>query len=119
MRKNTARPRRMAEQIQRELSGIIREELKDPRVKMVTLTDATVSADFSHCNVYFTLLGSNEHVAQSAQGLTHAAGFLRSQLAHRLDTRTIPELRFVHDTSVEHGVRLSRLIDQANEPTEG
>ena len=115
MRKNTARPRRMAEQIQRELSGIIRDELKDPRVKMVTLTDVTVSPDFSHCNVYFTLLGSTEDVAQSAEGLAHAAGFLRSQLAHRLDTRTIPGLRFVHDTSIEHGVRLSRLIDEANE----
>lgn len=116
MRKNTARPRRMAEQIHRELSGIIRDELKDPRVKMITLTDVTVSPDFSHCNVYFTLLGSNEDVVETAKGLAHAAGFLRSQLAHRLAARTIPDLRFVHDTSVERGVRLSRLIEQANEP---
>jgi ribosome-binding factor A len=117
MRKNTARPRRMAEQIQRELSEIIRSELKDPRVKMITLTDVTVSPDFSHINVYFTLLGSDD-VVETARGLAHAAGFLRSQLAHRLEARTIPELRFVHDTSVERGQRLSRLIDDAVRPRE-
>jgi ribosome-binding factor A len=105
----------MAEQIQRELSAIIRSELKDPRVKMVTLTDVTVSPDFSVCDVYFTLLGASDEVADTARGLNHAAGFLRSELAHRLSTRTIPELRFVHDTSVERGARLSRLIDEANE----
>lgn len=114
MRKNTSRPRRMAEQIQRELSEIIRAELKDPRVRMITLTDVTVSPDFSHCNVYFSLLGSNEETAETGEGLAHAAGFLRSQLAHRLTSRTVPDLRFIYDSSVERGARLSRLIDQAN-----
>lgn len=113
MRKNTSRPRRVAEQIQRELSEIIRDELKDPRVRMITLTDVTVSPDFSHCNVYFTLLGSSEETAETTEGLAHAAGFLRSQLAHRLHSRTVPELHFIHDISVERGVRLSRLIDEA------
>jgi ribosome-binding factor A len=113
MRKKTSRPRRMAEQIQRELSEIIRAELKDPRIKMITLTDVTVSPDFSHCHVYFSLLGSDEEMAETAEGLTHAAGFLRSQLAQRLTSRTVPDLRFIHDASVERGARLSRLIDEA------
>ncbi|MGH8728738.1 MAG: 30S ribosome-binding factor RbfA, partial [Burkholderiales bacterium] len=77
----------------------------------ITLTDVTVSPDFSHCNVYFSLLGSEE--AASAEGLNHAAGFLRSQLAKRLNPRIVPDLRFVYDSSVERGARLSRLIDEA------
>jgi len=107
---------RLADQIQRELAELIRLELRDPRVGMITLTGVEVSRDQSHAKVFFTVLGP-ESAAQDAQkGLAHAAGFLRSGLAHRLSTRSVPELHFQHDESVERGMRLSRLIDEAVKP---
>ena len=110
---NQQRLRRVADQIQRELSGLLRAELKDPRVGMITLTGVEVSPDLAHAKVFFTTLGDAEALARSEKGLKRAAGFLRSELGHRLKLRVTPELRFVHDASVERGVRLSRLIDDA------
>lgn len=113
MSKDVPRLRRVAEQIQRELADIIRLELKDPRVGMVTLTEVEVSPDYSHAKVFFTHLGGAQRVAAAAQGLEHAAGFLRHELAHRIKLRTIPQLHFIFDESVERGARLSLLIDKA------
>jgi ribosome-binding factor A len=113
MPKDFPRSRRIAEQIQRELSNIIRLELKDPRVGMITLTDVEVSQDHSHAKVFFTLMGDAAKIAETTGALQHAAGFLRSQLARSLKLRTIPRLNFEYDVSVERGVRLSRLIDEA------
>ena len=107
------RLRRVADQIQRELSGLLRTELKDPRVGMITLTGVEVSPDLAHAKVFFTTLGDAEALARSETGLQRAAGFLRAQLGGRLNLRVTPELRFLHDPSVERGVRLSRLIDDA------
>ncbi len=111
-----ARRARIADQIQRELADLIRLELRDPRVGMVTLTGVEVSRDQSHAKVFFTVLGSEQAAHDAAEGLRHAAGFLRSGLAHRLSTRSVPELHFEHDVSVERGVRLARLIDEAVRP---
>lgn len=108
-----ARNRKIADAIQRELSELIRLELRDPRVTMVTLTDVEVARDNSHAKVFFTSMGDKAEVASCQQGLQSAAGFLRSQLAHRLTIRTVPQLHFEIDTSVERGVRLSKLIDDA------
>ncbi len=108
-----ARNRKIADAIQRELSELIRLELRDPRVTMVTLTDVEVARDNSHAKVFFTSMGETAQVASCKEGLQSAAGFLRSQLAHRLTIRTVPQLHFEIDTSVEHGVRLSKLIDDA------
>lgn len=103
----------MADQIQKELSDIIRTELKDPRVGLITLTDAEVSQDRSHAKVYFTSMGEGDSAQQAAAVLERAAGFLRGQLARRMLTRTVPQLHFVYDTSVERGMRLTHLIDEA------
>jgi len=113
MPKDSSRSRRIAEQIQRELAELVRLELKDPRVGMITLTDVEVTQDYEHAKVFFTSLGDAAQAAAAVKGLQHAAGFLRSQLAHRLLLRTIPHLHFVYDTSVERGVRLAHLIDEA------
>jgi ribosome-binding factor A len=108
---------RIADQIQRELAEVIRTELRDPRVGvMVTLTGVEVSPDGSHAKVFFTALGGEPAVRDAGEGLQSAAGFLRKELAHRLSTRTVPELHFAFDESVERGVRLSRLIDEAVAP---
>ena len=107
---------RIADQIQRELAELIRLEVRDPRVGMVTLTGVELSRDQSHAKVFFTVLGAPSDAAQAQEGLQRAAGFLRSGIAHRLTTRKVPELAFAFDESVERGVRLSRLIDEAVKP---
>lgn len=104
---------RIADQIQRELAEAIRLELRDPRVGLITLTGVELSGDQSHAKVFFTVLGAESAAREAAEGLQRAAGFLRSQLAHRLTIRKVPELHFEFDESVERGVRLSRLIDEA------
>ena len=114
MPKDYPRTRRIAEQIQRELAELIRTELKDPRVSsMVTITEVEVSADQSHARVFFTALADQAKIEETTEGLKRAAGFLRTQLAHRMKLRTVPQLEFRYDPSVERGVRLSRLIDEA------
>ena len=113
MPRDHSRTLRIAEQIQRELAELIRLELKDPRVGMVTLTDVEVTADYAHAKVFFTTLGTGEQIVAATAGLNHAAGFLRHQLGQRIKLRGIPQLHFIYDESVERGVRLSRLIDEA------
>ena len=94
---------------------MIRGELKDPRIGMVTLTGVDLTPDYAYATVHFTVLPSDaDTVARTLAGLKRSAGFLRSQLGRRVRIHTTPELRFVLDRSVEHGVEMSRLIDQAN-----
>ena len=114
---STARSARIADQIQRSLADLIRTEVRDPRVGMVTLTGVELSRDHSHAKVFFTVLGAASAAEDALEGLGRAAGFLRSELAHRLTTRKVPELHFAYDESVERGVRLSRLIDEAVAPS--
>jgi len=114
MPKNPARSSRIAEQIQRELAELIRLEVKDPRVGMLTLTDVDLSRDYAHAKVFFTTFGGESGSAETGAALQHAAGFLRSQLSHRLNLRSVPQLHFVYDSSVERGVHLSKLIEEAN-----
>jgi ribosome-binding factor A len=113
MPKDYSRALRIADQIQRELSDLILNELKDPRIGMITLTGVEVSHDYAHAKVFYTTLRSESDNFLTANGLEHAAGFLRSHLSHRLKLRVIPQLHFIYDESVERGVRLSHLIDEA------
>lgn len=115
MPREFSRASRLAEQIQRDLSELIRTELKDPRVTLVTITGVEVSRDLSHAKVYVTSLAQQSGSGEYLRALQHAGGFLRNRLAHVLNTRTVPELHFVHDVSVERGIRLSQLIDEAVE----
>jgi len=108
--RNSGRPQKLGDLIQRELSELLQRELRDPRVGMITITAVDVSPDFSHAKVLYTTLDP-AHVEEAAKGLKHAAGFLRSQLARRIKLYTTPELRFEYDVSVERGDRLARLID--------
>jgi len=112
---SNARSASIAEEIQRSLAELIRMEVRDPRVGLVTLTGVELSRDQSHAKVFFTVMGASDS-EEAGRGLTNAAGFLRSELAHRLTTRKVPELHFEFDSSVERGVRLSRLIDEAVSP---
>jgi ribosome-binding factor A len=107
------RLRRVEGEIQRELSDIVRGELKDPRVGMVTFTGVEVSPDLAHAKVFFTSLGDPAAREATLAGLVRAAGFLRSMLGARIKLHNTPELHFVYDQSVESGIRLSHLIDEA------
>lgn len=106
-----ARTERVAQQIQRELAELVRLEINDPRVRLVTITGVEVASDYSHAKIFFTRLDGKH--AEAQQGLEHAAGFLRSRLARALKLRVMPQLHFTYDASVERGSRLSQLIDQA------
>ena len=108
---NSARADRIAQQIQREVAELVRLEIKDPRVRLVTITGVEVAGDYSHAKLYFTRLDGKQK--EALQGLEHACGFLRSRLAHSLKLRVMPQLHFVYDSSVERGSHLSQLIDHA------
>ncbi|MFM9968923.1 MAG: 30S ribosome-binding factor RbfA [Burkholderiales bacterium] len=110
---NQQRRRRVADQIQKELSEIIRLELNDPRVGMITISDVEIAADFSLAKIFYTVLGDMDARERAQQGLRRASGFLRATLGGRLHIHNSPELRFLFDASIENGVRLSQLIDQA------
>ena len=109
--KSYPRGKRVGQQIQRALSELIRRELRDPRLGMITLTDVRMSSDLSYAKVYYSVLGADPHLAQ--QILTQAADMLRGPLGRALGIRHSPELRFVPDELIESGARLSALINKA------
>ena len=102
---------RIADQIQRDLSGLIR-DLKDPRIGMVTLHAVEITPDYAHAKVFFSLLVGDPQECQ--EGLNEAAGFLRNGLFKRLQIHTVPTLHFVFDRTTERAAELSLLIAQAN-----
>ena len=113
MPRDFPRTRRVGEQLQRELATLIRDEINDPRLGMVSVSAVEVSRDLSHARVFFSTLGSQEDARASLQVLEGAAGFLRHQLGSRLSMRHVPQLHFKQDHSLEEGARLSALIDTA------
>ena len=108
-----SRADRVSEQIRRELSDLLQFEIKDPRVKFVSLTDIELTPDYAHAKVFFTSLQPPEKLPDVERGLKAASGFLRRELGRRVRIHTTPELHFVYDKSVEHGMALSKLIDEA------
>ena len=111
--KSFSRKDRVAEQIRRELAELIRSELKDPRVGMISITDVEVTADYAHAKVFFSTLAGSEHVAEVMTGLQKASGFLRRELGKRISIHMTPQLHFVFDESLERGADLSQLIQKA------
>jgi len=112
-KKGFQRSDRVAEQVRRDLADLIRVELKDPRVGMISLTAVELTPDYAHAKVFFTTLDS-EHLVEIETGLKRAAGFLRRELGRRIHIHTLPELHFVYDNSLERGASMSQLIDQAS-----
>ena len=112
MPKEYSRSQRMAEQIRRELSELVRDEIKDPRVSWVSFTAVKVSRDLSNAIVYFTLMEDEQHV-ETQQVLNSAAGFLRRQLSSRIRSRIVPSLKFIYDGSLERGSSMDALIAKA------
>ena len=111
-KKSFSRKDRVSEQIRRELAELIAQELKDPRVGMISLTEVHVTPDYAHAKIFFSTL-STEMLPEIEEGLRQASGFLRRELGRRIRIHTLPELKFVFDESLTRGAELSRLIEQA------
>ena len=112
-KKHSQRAQRVGDQIQKELADLLRHEVKDPRVGPVTVTSVEVSPDLSHAKVHFTHLAGRAEGEDAVEALSRTAGFLRRELSHRLNLYSVPELHFAYDDSIEHGMKLSQLIDDA------
>ena len=113
MKKNSQRAQRVGDQIQRELADLLRLHLKDPRIGMVTITAVEVTSDLSHAKIFFTHLAGVENAPTAVEALQHTAGYLRTELSHRLQLYSVPQLHFVYDDSTESGLKISKLIDAA------
>jgi len=116
MAKDNPRAKRLGEQIQRELTELLRRDVKDERVGNVTITAVNVTGDLRTARVYYLVFGKDGPDPKVQQGLTSAAGFLRNALSKSLMIRYTPTLTFELDTSIEHGVRLTQLIDSLKKP---
>jgi ribosome-binding factor A len=110
----TNRINRISEEVKRELSGIIR-ELKDPRIPVMTsVVVADVTNDLRYAKAYVSVLGSEEEKKEALAALKKAAGFMRHEIAQRLDLRYAPELIFHLDSSIEHGAYINQLIRETH-----
>ncbi len=113
MKKNSIKNTRINQEVQKELSVLIDQELKDPRIHpMTSVVAAEVAPDLKTARIYISVLGDDQAKKNTLQGLKSAAPFLRGQLARNVNLRNTPQLLFVLDESIEHGVAMSRLIDE-------
>ena len=106
------RSERVAGQIRRQLAKLIQQEVKDPAIGFISLSDVEVTRDLAHAKVFITVFETDKSEA-TIKALNHASGFLRRRLGQQMHIRTVPELHFHHDASVEKGLRMDGLIDEA------
>ncbi len=115
MRKNSIKNTRINGEVLKELSNIIRTEVKDPRINPLTsVVTVEVAPDLKSCKAYISVLGNEESQKNTIQGLKNAEGFIRSKLAKAVNLRNTPEIKFILDQSIEYGVNMSKLIDSVN-----
>ena len=113
MRKNSVKSSRVNSEVQREIAELIRSEIKDPRISpMTSVTKVDVTTDLKYCKVYISVFGDESSKDDTLAGLKKASGFIRSQLAKRINLRNTPELTFIYDDSMEYGMYMSNLIDK-------
>ncbi|MDD6616349.1 MAG: 30S ribosome-binding factor RbfA [Lachnospiraceae bacterium] len=112
MRKNSVKNTRINGEVQKELSSIIRNEVKDPRIaEMTSVVSVEVAPDLKTCKAYISVLGNEKAAADTLAGLRSAEGYIRRQLARNVNLRNTPEIRFILDQSIAYGVTMSKLID--------
>ena len=113
MRKNSIKNTRISGEVQRELANIIRGGIKDPRISPLTSVVAVeVAPDLKTCKAYISVLGDSEAQKATLAGLKSAEGYIRRELAHTVNLRNTPEIRFILDQSIEYGVHMSKIIDE-------
>ncbi|MDP4179798.1 MAG: 30S ribosome-binding factor RbfA [Bacillota bacterium] len=107
------RTSRISEEMRKEISSVIMTELKDPRLpKLISVVAVNVTKDLRYAKVYISVLGNEEDKKNAKEGLRSAAGFIRREVGHRMQIRYTPELQFEIDDSIEHGVYMSKLINE-------
>lgn len=111
---------RLSEDIKREISGLIREEIKDPRVNagLVSVVRTELSGDNSHCKVYISSLDGEEAAKTAVKGLESASGMMKRQISNRLHLRKCPELKFIADNSIEHSAEIARMLERIEDTEE-
>jgi len=115
MRKNSIKNTRINEEVLHELCDIIRGEIKDPRINEFTsVVSVEVAPDLKTCKAYISVLGDETSQKSTLEGLNSARGYIKNQLAKRINLRNTPEITFIIDQSIEYGVRMSHLIDEVN-----
>lgn len=115
MRKNSVKNTRINWEVQKVLAEIIRGELKDPRINpMTTVMAVEVAPDLKSCKAFISVLGDVQSQEDTLKGLNSAMGYIRNQLAKKINLRNTPEIRFIMDQSVEYGINMSKLIDEVN-----
>ncbi len=120
MKKNSIKNTRINGEVQKALSEIICSELKDPRIHpMTSVVLVQVTPDLKYCKAYISVLADEEKAADTIRGLKSAEGYIRTQLAKKVNLRNTPELSFVLDQSIEYGVRMSKLIDDVTKDLPG
>ncbi len=113
MRKNSIKNTRVNAEVQRELSNILRSGIKDPRVApMTSVVAVEVAPDLKTCKAYISVLGDEQAQKDTIRGLQSAEGYIRRELAHTINMRNTPEIKFIVDQSIEYGVNISRKIDE-------
>ena len=113
MKKGSIKNTRINAEVRREIQSILMNGLKDPRISpMTSITDARVTADLKYCTVYVSILGGEEAVQDTLQGLKSASGFIRRSLAQTINLRITPELHFVADRSMEYGAHIESILGE-------
>lgn len=116
MRKNSVKNTRINGEVLKELSNIIRSEIKDPRINpMTSVVSVEVAPDLKTCKAYISVLGDEKSQQDTIAGLKSAEGYIRRQLARTVNLRNTPEIRFILDQSIEYGINMSKLIDEVTE----
>lgn len=116
MRKNSVKNTRINGEVLKELSNIIRNEIKDPRINpMTSVVAVEVAPDLKTCKAYISVLGDEKSQKDTITGLKSAEGYIRRQLARTVNLRNTPEIRFILDQSIEYGINMSKLIDEVTE----
>ena len=116
MRKNSVKNTRINGEVLKELSNIIRSEIKDPRINpMTSVVAVEVAPDLKTCKAYISVLGDEQSQQDTITGLKSAEGYIRRQLARTVNLRNTPEIRFILDQSIEYGINMSKLIDEVTE----
>ena len=115
MRKNSIKNTRINGEVLKELSNIIRGEIKEPRINpMTSVVAVEVAPDLKSCKAYISVLGNEESQLNTIAGLKSAEGFIRMKLAKSVNLRNTPEIKFILDQSIEYGVNMSKMIDEVN-----
>lgn len=112
---------RLSEDIKREISGLIREEIKDPRVNagLISVVRTELSGDNSHCKVYISSLDGADAAKTAVKGLESASGMMKRQISNKLHLKKCPELKFIADNSIEHSAEIAKMLEKIEDTEDG